>query len=211
MKREKIHPRVGKDAIYKWIYSSYGAAYTKYLCTKRRKVRTQRKVAKREMIPHRINVSLRPQRGVHAEGDTFLSPRGIRDAVALIGLKKEKYLSGIRIPNLKPDTMKVVMQDMVSELTIDTLTLDNGIENRYHEQFGIPSYFCDPHAPWQKPFIESSIGLIRRWFIPKGTDLSTVSQTQLNQYIETLNNKYRKSLGYKSAREVVEEKSIIKK
>lgn len=211
MRREKRNPRVNKDAIYKWLYSSFGERYCKYLCTKRKRKKTQKKMPKREMIPNRISIFERPKRGIHAEGDAFLSPKEIRDAVALIGLKKEKYLSGMRIPNLKPDTMKEAVQEIISEIKIDTLTFDNGGENRYHEQFGVPSYFCDPHAPWQKGFIEGSIGLIRRWFIPKGTDLRGVSQEQLDSYLEILNNKYRKSLGYRSARELVEERGIIKR
>ena len=210
MREEKIHPRVNKDAIYKWLYSVYGERYCKYLCTRRRKKKIQKGLPQREMIPNRISIFERPIEGIHAEGDTFLSPREIRDAVAIVGLRKEKYLSGIRIPNLKPDTMKEAIQEIVSEIKIDSLTFDNGGENRYHKEFGVPSYFCDPHAPHQKPFIESSIGLIRRWFIPKGTDLREVSQEQLDYYLETLNNKYRKSLGYRSAREVVLEKGILK-
>lgn len=162
------------------------------------------------MIPNRIGLEWRPGEGRHAEGDTFLSPKYSKEAVAIIGLKQEKYLSGIRIPNLKPETMKEAVQKIVSEIKIDTLTLDNGIENREHEQFRVDAYFCDAHAPWQKPFIESSIGLIRRWFIPKGTDLKDVSQEQLDYYLEIINNKYRKSLGYRSAREVVLKSGILK-
>jgi transposase, IS30 family len=133
MKSKKIYPRIGKDAIYKWLYSIFGERYTKYLCTRRKKKRRQKNLPKREMIPNRISIFKRPKKGIHAEGDTFLSPREVRDAVALVGLKKEKYLSGIRIPNLKPDTMKEAIQKIVSEIKIDTLTFDNGIENKYLE------------------------------------------------------------------------------
>jgi IS30 family transposase len=209
MRREKRNSRINKDAVYKWLYSSFGERYCKYLCTKRKRKRIQKKTAKREMIPNRISVFERPKRGTHAEGDTFLSPQEIRDAVALVGLKKEKYLIGLKVSNLKPEIMKEAIQKIVSKIKIDTLTFDNGIENRYHEQFGIPSYFCNPHAPWQKPFIENSIGLIRRWFIPKGTDLRGVSQEQLDSYLAILNNKYRKSLGYRSASELVEMRGIM--
>ena len=210
MRKEKMCPRVNKDAIYKWLYSVYGERYTTHLCTRRKKRKKQGRKTQREMIPNRISIFERPKRGIHAEGDTFLSPKEIRDAVAIVGLKKEKYLSGIRIPNLKPDTMKEAVREIVSGIKIDTLTFDNGIENKKHQEFGIPSYFCDAHAPWQKPFIESSIGLIRRWFIPKGTDLREVSQEQLDDYLSILNNKYRKSLGYRSARELVLERGILK-
>ena len=210
MKKERMKLRVSMNAIYRWLYSSYGERYCIYLCTKRKKRKKQGRKTQREMIPNRISIFERPKHGIHAEGDTFLSPREIRDAVALIGIKSEKYLKGLKIPNLKPETMKIAIQEMVSEIKIDTLTFDNGIENKKHEEFGIPSYFCDPHSPWQKPFIESSIGLIRRWFIPKGTDLSTITQEQLDSYLNILNNKYRRSLGYESSMERVIKRGILK-
>ena len=98
----------------------------------------------------------------------------------------------------------------VAGLRVDTLTLDRGIENKHHEEFGVDTYFCDPHSPWQKPLVEQSIGLLRRWFIPKGTDMRTVSEEQLQEYFAVLNNKWRKSLGYRSAIEASLERGIMK-
>lgn len=164
------------------------------------------------MIPNRIGLEWRPEEGIHAEGDTFLSPKKAvsKEAVALIGIPKEKILSMVKIPDLKPSSMREAVLEIGEKISFDDLTLDNGMENRWHELFGVPSYFCDAYSPWQKGFIESSIGLIRRWFIPKGTDLSKITQEQLDSYIEILNNKYRKSLGYRSAREAAEESGILK-
>lgn len=210
MEREKIHPRIGKDAIYKWLYSPYGERYTKYLCTRRKKKKKQKNLPKREMIPNRISVFKRPKHGIHAEGDTFLSPKGNKVAVAIIGLRKEKYLEARKIPDMKTESMKRAVWEIQTEIQFDTLTLDNGIENREHEKFGVDTYFCDPHSPWQKPFIESSIGLARRWEIPKGTNLDELSEKKLEACIDFLNNKYRKSLGYRSAREAALESGILK-
>ena len=89
--------------------------------------------------------------------------------------------------------------------------MDNGIENRYFDQWGLPVYFADPHAPWQKPDVENGIGLLRRWFIKKGTNLATISEDQFQMCLHILNNKYRKSLGYKSAYEVALKHGIIQK
>ena len=212
MRREKKNPRVNKDAIYKWLYSSFGERYCKYLCTKRKKKKIQKKTAQREMIPNRIGLEWRPEAGRHAEGDTSVSPRnsGSKAAIAIIGLKEEKYLSARKISDMKTRSLKQAVWKIQTEIKFDTLTLDNGIENREHEQFRTDTYFCDPHSPWQKPFIEQSIGLIRRWEIPKGTDLNNVSAERLERCIEFLNNKYRKSLNYLSAREVAEMNGILK-
>jgi transposase, IS30 family len=212
MSREKITPRVNKDAIYKWLYSVYGERYCKYLCTRRKKPRKHKEKQAKEMIPNRIGLEWRPEEGIHAEGDTFLSPKKVlsKQAMVLIGIPKEKILSSVKIPDLKPASMKEAVERIGTKISFDDLTLDNGMENRWHELFGVPSYFCDAYSPWQKPFIECSIGLLRRWFIPKGTDLSKITQEELDSYIEIINNKYRKSLGYLSAREAAEESGILK-
>ena len=115
------------------------------------------------------------------------------------------------IENKKPAVMKQAVRKMTMALDIDDATFDNGIENREHEQFGLPTYFCDPHSPWQKPHVENGIGLVRRWFIPKKTDLKNVSEDQLQNYLHILNNKYRRSLGYRSAYEVSLKRGIIQK
>ena len=73
----------------------------------------------------------------------------------------------------------------------------------------MPAYFADPHAPWQKGFVECSIGLLRRWFFPKGTDWASVSEAQLQGAIAVLNGKYRKVLGYRSAYEVAAEHGMV--
>ena len=90
------------------------------------------------------------------------------------------------------------------------MILDQGGENREHQKFNIPSYFCDPASPRQKPLVEGSIGLCRRWFWPKGTNLKLVSKEEFQINIEILNNKYRKSLRYRSAKEVAREYGIFK-
>lgn len=212
MREEKLETRVDKDAIYKWLYSAFGAQYCKYLCTRRWHKRAHKKKTERVMIPNRVNVSLRPGEGVHAEGDTFVSPKRAKTthAVAAVVLSEEKFLALRKVHSLKPAHLQTAVQDIGEAVYFDTLTLDNGIENRAHERFGMATYFCDPHSPWQKPRVEGAIGLVRRWFLPKGTDLSKVSQEELNVYANILNGKYRKSLGYKSASEVAEESGILK-
>lgn len=215
MQREKQSPRVGTAAIYKWLYSVYGQRYCRYLCTRRtRKRRQKRDTPKREMIPRRISIWERPNdRSLHHwEGDTMVSPKRAKTtaSVAVAAAIREKYLVGTKLPNLKPERMKDAIQQKSAHVLMDTLTLDNGIENREHEAFGVPAYFCDPHSPWQKPHVEQAIGLLRRWFLPKGTDLSLLTDDALQTYLHILNHKYRKSLQYRSAYEVAVRRGILK-
>lgn len=213
MRREKRWPRVGANAIYKWLYTVYGQQYARYLCTRRVRRKPQKKKPKREMIPHRISVWERPRdRSLHHwEGDTMVSPKRAHTtaSVAVASAIREKYLFGTKIENLKPESMKRAIQQKSVHVHMDTLTLDNGIENRAHEEFGMDTYFCDPHSPWQKPHVENGIGLLRRWFLPKGTNLDTVNEEALQTYISILNGKYRKSLHYESAYEVAVRHGIL--
>ena len=205
-----------KKAVYHWLYSSYGDGYCKYLCTRRhRRKRQKRNKQERVIIPNKISVLKRPRYRwmQHAEGDLFVSPRSAETpaCVAVICLPKSRYLVGEKMENRKPATMVVAVKKIEGRVKIDTLTLDRGIENRYHERFGVRAYFCESHSPWQKPHVENNIGLLRRWFVPKKTDLSKLKNTKLQKYIKILNDKYRKSLGYRSAYEVAKESGILKK
>lgn len=212
MKKAGAIPRVGAKAIYKWLYSQWGQRYCHLLCTKRYKRKTQkRNKTKIEMIPNRISIRERPVVGIHAEGDLFVSPikTGTQRSGMLIVIPSSKLFVGKMIENKKPSTMRLAVNEKLQCFNADDLTMDNGMENREHEQFDIDAYFCDTHSPWQKPHVEGGIGLVRRWFIKKKTDLKTVSNQEYQSYLHILNNKWRKSLGYKSAYEVSLERGII--
>ncbi len=203
--------KIGKDAIYKWLYTVHGQNYTKYLCTRRKKKKSYVKKTKRALIPNRISIEFRPESGLHAEGDTLLSPKKAQttECASMVVLQKTKLMSGHRLPNLKPETMLKSLKEISDSVPFDDITLDNGIENRLHEQLTIPSYFCTPHSPWEKPLVEQSIGLLRRWCLPKGTDLSSITDAEYQDMLNFLNHKKRKSLGYKSAYEYSLECGII--
>lgn len=213
MKLEKRTVRVNANAIYKWLHSPFGQPYCQYLCTKRYKKKKQKKLTKREMIPNRISLAKRPKRGEHAEGDLFVSPTktGEQRSGAVVCVPSSSLLVGTLIENKKPATMAVAVRYIDSQIEVDDYTWDNGMENRLHQQFGTDNYFADPHAPWQKPHVENGIGLLRRWFIKKGTNLIEVSEEYFQECLHILNHKWRKSLGYRSAYEVALERGTIQK
>ena len=89
-----------------------------------------------------------------------------------------------------------------------SLTWDQGAEMAQHEKLktdtGIDVFFCDPQSPWQRGSNENTNGLLRQYF-PKGTDLSTHDETTLDAVAYTLNNRPRKTLGWKTPAEALEE------
>jgi len=105
--------------------------------------------------------------------------------------------------------MVVSMKAVQRKVAVTTWTMDNDVENVRHEQFGLPTYFCTLGSPWQKPHVEGAIGLTRRWFLPKDTGLSKVSNDTFQSMFHVLNHKYKKSLGYCSPYELSYEHGII--
>ncbi len=212
MKEEKWQIKVSSDAIYRWLWSSFGQRYCKYLCTKRYRKKPHSDAPKRYIIPNMTSIHAVPvDPGFVTEGDTFLSPKKIsKHAAVLVVWRETKLLKGELVKSLRPIHTTRVMRKIHSENKSDLMILDQGGENREHEKFGIQTAFCDPASPRQKPLIENSIGQLRKWWWPKGTDLSKISPEEFQEKLEIMNNKYKKSLQYRSANEVSRTCGILK-
>ncbi len=85
-----------------------------------------------------------------------------------------------------------------------TITFDNGTEFARHRllhHLAIKTFFCDPYAPWQKGGIENAIGRMRR-FIPRKTDLATLSDRRFHALLRAYNNTPRKCLDFETPAEM---------
>ena len=82
-----------------------------------------------------------------------------------------------------------------------SLTWDRGSEMSNHKRFTLATeiqvYFCDHKSPWQRGSNENTNRLIRD-YLPKYTDLSLYSQSQLNAIARELNERPRKTLEYET-------------
>jgi IS30 family transposase len=95
-----------------------------------------------------------------------------------------------------------------------SLTWDRGKEMSAHAQFkietGLTVYFADPHSPWQRGTNENTNGLLRQYF-PKGTNLSRWSAEEIEAVATTLNTRPRKTLGWKTPAEALNEQLLSAK
>lgn len=96
--------------------------------------------------------------------------------------------------------------------SLRSLTPDRGKEFADHAAVtgalgGVQFYFPLPHQPWQRGSNENTNGVLREYF-PKGTDLTPVSETYIQQVFAELNLQPRKCLGYKTPYEVYYSKKL---
>jgi IS30 family transposase len=216
MKTEGQPFSVSKTAIYEWLYGASGQKYCRYLYSERYQRKKRRVKTKREMIPHRIGIENRPieatlriQAG-HLEGDTVVSRRGGKGGLSVLSDRKTRLVRIKKLQSLSPDENLKAIRHMTQDVSMKTITFDNGIENKRHAELGVPTFFCDPYASWQKGGVENANRMIRRYF-PKGTDFAEVSEKAIRRVERLINEKPRKILGYLSAIEVSRQEGVFLK
>jgi IS30 family transposase len=214
-------PYVSTPQIYAWLYSSRGQPYCQYLLSKQYKPKPHKEnKTERVMIPNRVGIEDRPaivasrSRPGDWEADTIVSGKKTHSRSALaVAQERQTRLLAIRlIPNLKPATFTSATITMLEYKLTHTLSLDNGIENKQHQDItaatGANVYFCDPYSSYQKGGVENGNKMVRR-YAPKGCDVGKFTQEQIDIFVAKINKKPRRCLGYKSALQLALEKGII--
>lgn len=193
------------ETIYQYIYTHKPKLVKMYFRRKGKKYQHDRKskyqILNRRMIDERpADVELRRDIG-HWEGDTIIG-KNHKGAILTNVERKSGKLIAKKLPNRCAESvLKATLEDfkdLPSRLCI-SMTYDNGREFASHQDIeketGMTVYFARAYAPWQRGSNESINGLLRQ-FIPKGTDFDTVSDEDLQKYVNLLNNRPRKRHGW---------------
>lgn len=120
-----------------------------------------------------------------------------------------------RLAKVRRNTAEAVRQALAAQLqslTVKTITSDNGREFAQHQriaqQLKASFYFAHPYASWERGLNENTNGLVRQYF-PKKSKFSKITDKQINQVVMRLNNRPRKTLGYRTPNEVFFKLSLV--
>lgn len=214
---ENITETISHESIYDYIYnhSEKQKELYKHLRTSRKK--RQRKFSRKKHkdgIKDKVSIHLRPVEIAekidfgHWENDLVEFGREQR---GVLSVKYERKAMLCRLHKLK--SKKALENENSIVKTIESfphdwfqsVTQDNGKENVLHlktlDDFGVLTYFCDAYASWQKGGIENLNKLIRQ-YLPKKCDFAKITNQDILEIQEKLNNRPRKSNQYLTPNEV---------
>lgn len=143
----------------------------------------------------------------HWEGD-LITGAANKSAIGTLVERTTRFTMLLHLPDghSSEQVQEAIVKKMgrLPELMRNSLTWDQGSELALHGRISaaldMDVYFCDPHSPWQRGTNENTNGLLRQYF-PKGTDLSVYPERYLDAVAEELNDRPRKTLGFKKPSE----------
>ena len=207
--------RVSHETIYRSLFIQARGVLKKELLDhlrSKRRMRRSRHASEhghsRGQIVDAISIRERPaeaeDRAIpgHWEGDLLVGAKN--SYVATLVERHSRFLMLIKVSGKETEAVVAALSQHVRKLPATlrrSLTWDRGLEMAKHKEFTVAThvqvYFCDPQSPWQRGTNENTNLLLRQYF-PRGTDLSPISQEQLDQVELLLNQRPRKTLGFET-------------
>lgn len=208
---------ISHESIYDYIYnhSEKQKELYKHLRTGRKK--RQRKFSRKKQkntLKDKVSIHRRPavinEKKEYGHWENDLVEFG-RDQKEVLSVKYERKAMLCRLHKLKSKQAEENENSIVETIGsfppywFQSVTRDNGKENARHlktfDDFGVPTYFCDAYASWQKGGIENLNKLIRQ-YLPKKCDFAKITERDIFEIQERLNNRPRKSNNYLTPNEV---------
>jgi transposase, IS30 family len=212
-----ISEMISHESIYDYIYnhSEKQKEFYQHLRTGRSKRQKQFSRKKHEnTIKNRVSIHLRPaevsekKEYGHWENDLMEFGRNQKEVLSVKYERKAMLCRLHKLENKKAEANENSIVETIESLPhywFQSVTRDNGKENASHEKtldnFGVPTYFCDPYASWQKGGVENLNKLIRQ-YLPKKCDFAKITERDIFEVQEKLNNRPRKSNDYLTPNEV---------
>ena len=213
LRKEGFALVVCAETIYEWVYNSvFGKAeklYQYLRLGKKHRTKQKGRGSHHSKIPNRASIHSRPpvvaekSRVGDWEGDSVLYTH--KHAINTVN---ERVSSLVAFTKLTQKTAVLTAKAVITKLTpyiAHTITFDNGSEFTQHEQIttalGVAVYFADPYSSWQRGANENTNRQLRA-YLPKRSDIRDLTQKELDNIAEELNNKPRRRLQWHTPLEV---------
>ena len=216
--------RVSHETIYAHVYSREGQseALARYLPSRRKKRKPRYARRSRGLVfPPDRSIHERPEHVKTREtfgdweGDLMIFERAQGNAnVATLVERKTRFAVLFRNNDRSTTHLMNRLMEVMAPLPLParrSITFDRGIEFRNWRKLkpgiGTEAWFCDPQAPWQKGSVENLNKRARR-YLPRDTQLATLSNRNMKAICERLNGTPRKCLGWRTPTEAFTEEMM---
>lgn len=210
---EQKLPDVSKNCIYTFLDSAYGASLAYFSGYLDRSRNWGRSTARASGLTDRTFIDKRPKKIASRrffgdwEGDFIVSGKDGKGALLVLVERKSRYVIICKLMNRSTANVNTLLQTLLGGmLYVNSLTLDNDISFAKHQALsralGAPVFFCHPYHSWEKGSVEQTNKLIRR-YVPKGADISKVSNAEIAAVAVKLNARPRVCLKFATPEEVM--------
>ena len=221
LNKEEGKKIISYETIYRFVFNpkNIHLKLWEYLPLKRvKRCKKYGRKVHRERIPNRVSIHVREafpeieerREFGHWEGDTVVGSKERGKAIHTECERKVRFYQGVLMESKEAQATVNAQKKIFTENFCKSTTLDNGLEFVKHEQLksvGIDVYFADPYCSSQRGTNEHHNGLLRR-YLPKGTNFNELTQEDLDDIVDEINNKPRKVLGYSKPVELMEEEML---
>lgn len=213
LKQERGETIISAKSIYEYLYSIHGQHLCQYLTYKqyqKRKGQTRKRGWAGGTIKNRVFIDDRPEivneriRFGDFEADTLGAIKTDKETLTGMAERLSRFILLRKVARLKYAVDGFNKSLSPYQKIIQSVTLDNGVENHRHEELKTKTYFCHPYHSWEKGTVENLFGRLRR-FIPKKSSLKNYSPKKISVIMDIMNNTPRKCLNFRTPAEVFNE------
>lgn len=215
LRKEYGRTVISHEPLYKFIYESEigrrDGLYEYLPRGKRRRSKKKGRKSQKARLEGRIFIEARPGKANdrsevgHWETDTMVCKWREGVNVLVERMSRKVIITKLAAKDAAATTAAITRR--LSNETVASITADNGPENAEHEKvaaaLNASVFFCHPYHSWEKGTVENRNGVIRR-YLPRGTDLSTWTQAELDEIAEDINTTPMRCLGYQTPNEFLQ-------
>ena len=211
--------KISHETIYKYIRQNKDNGGKLYKCLRRKKPYRKRygslsrhKLDTRRSIDDRPKIVDEKSRIGDWEVDTMVSRKDKAVLLTMVDRVSKYALLGM-VENKESTLVAKRMTNLFRKKKdrVYTITADNGSEFSRHKivakKLNADFFFAHPYSSWERGLNENTNGLIRQYF-PKKSSFKNVTEDRLKQVMSNINNRPRKTLGYRTPNEVFKSQGV---